>query len=192
VGVGADALTPTQLNRSYIFESKGTVSVQETWIEIAGYPNYAVSNYGQVINVVTDTILKPRPNDRGYLRVRLSNDEDHGREFYIHKLVGQAFFNFPLEEHTIHYDDDKNNNSVSNLRLRKRVRTDISTRPLRGQEKVEYQRQWGKRIRIIETAEVFRTVRDCARYINGDYSSIYACLRGDRSSHRGFTFEYHD
>lgn len=163
--------------------------MQETWIEIEGYPNYAVSNDGQVMNVITDTVLSLRPNDRGYLRVRLSN-EGTVREFYVHKLVGRAFFNFPLEEQTIHYDGDQYNNSISNLRLRKRIQMDTGTRPLRGMERSEYHRQWGKRIIIIETAEVFRTVRDCANYINGDYSSIYACLRGDRRSHRGYTFEY--
>jgi hypothetical protein len=165
--------------------------LHETWVGIEGYPNYAVSNYGNVVNIHTDMLLTPRPNDKGYLRVRLSN-EGTVREFYVHKLVGNAFFNFPFEDQTFHYDDDKTNNSVSNLRLRKRVRTDISERPLRGQERVEYKRQWGKRILIVETSEVFRTVRDCAKYINGDFSSIYACLRGDRRSHRGFTFEYYE
>jgi hypothetical protein len=50
----------------------------------------------------------------------------------------------------------------------------------------------GSAVRIIETDEVFRTARDCANYIGGDYGSIYACLRGDRRSHMGFTFEYHE
>lgn len=181
------ALSPPAL---LIYLEAGKVSVSETWVEIEGFPSYAVSNYGRVLNVRTDQILSPRPNSRGYLRVRLTNDHEI-REFYIHKLVGRAFWNFSMEDQTIHYDGDIQNNMATNLRLRKRERMATGTRPLQGGETEEFRRQWGQPIRIVETGEVFRTVRDCAAYINGDYSSIYAVLRGDRSTHRGYSFTYH-
>lgn len=165
--------------------------MSETWVEVEGYPTYAVSNLGQVMNVHTGQILSPRPNDRGYLRVRLADDEHRLREFYIHKLVGRAFWNFSMTDQTIHYDGNVQNNNATNLRLKKRVRQVMATTPLKEGSEKEYKRQWGQRIRIIETEQVFRTVRDCADYINGDYSSIYACLRGDRKSHRGLSFEYY-
>ncbi|QGZ17277.1 HNH endonuclease [Arthrobacter phage Giantsbane] len=166
------------------------VSEQESWVVMSDFPNYMVSNHGRVINTQYNRQLTPRPNDKGYLRVTLCH-EGKCREFYIHKLVAFCFFNFPLEDQVIHYDGDTTNNSVSNLYLRKRVRQITSARPLEGSETEEFRRQWGKRVRIVETGEVFRTVRDCASYINGDYSSIYAVLRGHRDSHRGFTYEYH-
>lgn len=165
--------------------------MSETWVEVEGYPSYAVSNYGRVLNVRTNQVLSPRPNSRGYLRVRLASAEHILREFYIHKLVGKAFWNFSFEDQTIHYDGDIQNNNATNLRLRKRERLYSGTRPLEQGEPEEFRRQWGQPIRIVETGEVFRTVRDCASYINGDYSSIYACLRGDRSTHRGYSFTYH-
>ncbi|QFG10214.1 homing endonuclease [Arthrobacter phage Egad] len=165
--------------------------MSETWMEIEGFPSYAVSNYGRVVNVRTDQLLSPRPNSRGYLRVRLANEHHELREFYIHKLVSKAFWNFSYEDQTIHYDGNIQNNHATNLRLRKRERMETGSRPLQGGETEEYRRQWGQPIRIVETGEVFRTVRDCASYINGDYSSIYACLRGDRSTHRGYSFTYH-
>ena len=164
--------------------------MQEDWVVLSDYPNYMISNQGRVINSQYNRELTPRPNDKGYLRVTLC----HGgrcREFYIHKLVAFAFFDFPLEDQVIHYDGDVTNNAVNNLYLRKRVRQITTARPLEGTETEEFNRQWGKKVRIVETDQVFRTVRDCADYINGDYSSIYACLRGARDSHRGFTYEYH-
>lgn len=167
------------------------VSEQERWIEVEGYPNYAVSSVGRILNIQHNRLLSPRPNDKGYLRVTLCR-EGKCREFYIHKLVAFCFFNFPLEDQVIHYDGDVNNNTVGNLYLRKRVRQETSSRPLATHETDEFQRQWGKPIRIVETGEVFRTVRDCANYINGDYSTIYAVLRGQRESHRGYTYEYHN
>ena len=166
------------------------VSEHENWVVVEDFPNYSVSDKGRVANTQRAQLLTPRPNDKGYLRVTLC-EGGKCREFYIHKLVARCFFDFPLEDQVIHYDGDVTNNAVNNLYLRKRVRQVTSARPLKGSETEEFRRQWGKRVRIVETGEVFRTVRDCASYINGDYSSIYAVLRGRRESHRGFTYEYH-
>lgn len=163
--------------------------MHEQWVGLEEYPNYAVSNLGRVMNLTTERELVPREHNRGYQRVTLCH-EGSCREFYIHKLVAFCFYNWSLDEHTIHYDGDLSNNAASNLYLRKRVRNDTSARPLEDSENGEFTRQWGKPIKIVETDERFRTVRDCALYINGDYSSIYAVLRGQRQSHRGFTFEY--
>lgn len=166
-----------------------SVSIVEKWMAVEGYPNYEVSNTGRVINIQHARELTPRPSDRGYMRVVLCN-KGVNREFYVHKLVAQAFLNFPLEDQVIQYDGDLSNNAVNNLYLRKRVAKQIRARPLEREEGAEFTRQWGRKVRIIETGEIFRTVRDCAEWINGDYSCIYAVLRGDREQHRGFTYEY--
>lgn len=165
--------------------------MQENWVEIEDYPNYVVSDHGRVMNIHRDHVLTARESSQGYLRVTLCNEGEQ-RQYYIHKLVANCFFGWSYQEHTIHYDGDIKNNHISNLRLRKRERASVEIRPLQGSEIHEFRRQWGKRVKIVETGEVFRTVRDCAAYINGDYSSIYGCLRGDRLSHRGFTYEYYD
>jgi len=161
--------------------------MEEVWIELDGYPNYAVSNYGSVINVKTDQVLKNRPDAKGYLRVSLSN-RGIVRDHYIHQLVAKCFFGRFEDGAQINWvNGDITDNFTGNLRLRKRARQDILHMAPPRQPKA-----WGKRVRIIETGQVFRTVRDCARYIHGDYSSIYACLRGIRRSHRGYAFEYYD
>lgn len=49
-----------------------------------------------------------------------------------------------------------------------------------------------RRVRIVETGDIFRTVRDCARYLKTQPSSIYKVLRGERDSHLGYTFEYYE
>lgn len=158
--------------------------MKEEWVEIEGYPNYAVSNHGRVINLRRDVLLKPRPNDEGYLRVSLSFN-GRVRDFYISRLVAMAFMpDYDPREQIINWDDDKENNMLSNLRMRKRARSANSF--------VLGKKQSGRRVKVKETGEVFRTARDCARFIGGDYGSVYACLRGDRRSHMGYTFEYHD
>lgn len=163
-------------------------------MEIEGYPNYAVSNYGQILNVVSGKRLRPRLSTEGALRVTLSRNGVL-REFKIHHLVAQAFIKaYVMGEQVIHLNDDKTNNTPGNLRIRKYVRpiSDHHLPILEGYDGSDGGRRWGRRVQIVETGQIFRTARDCARYIRGDYASIYSCLRGDRKSHRGYTFEYFD
>lgn len=80
---------------------------------------------------------------------------------------------------------DITDNFVGNLRLRKAARRAILDRA-----PISEGRVWGKRVRVLETGAIYRTVRDCAAHIRGDHSTIYACLRGERKTHRGYTFEY--
>lgn len=149
------------------------------------YPNYTVSNFGSVMNVNTSQYLKYRPDAKGYLRVSLSN-EGVVRDHYIHQLVAKCFFGaFESGEQINWVNGDITDNFVGNLRLRKVARRAIMDLAPERPERV-----WGKRVRIAETGAIYRTVRDCAHHIRGDYSSIYACLRGERKSHRGYSFEY--
>ena len=165
--------------------------MEEKWVDIEGYPNYAVSNHGRVINIPRDTFLRPRPNSDGYMRVSLSC-EGRVADFYVHRLVAWAFFSgYDPREQVIHYDNDKSNNSTGNLRLRKKPPRPIDHLPIKDLNQ-KHRRQWGRRIEVVETGAVFRTARDCADYIGGDYGSIYACLRGEQGTHKGFTFQYYD
>lgn len=158
--------------------------MKEEWVEVENYPNYAVSNLGRVVNISRDAVLKSRPNDEGYLRVSLSSG-GRVKDFYVHRLVAGAFHaGYDHREQIIHWDDNHSNNKLSNLRMRKRPRGE---RPLR-----RSRRQTGRQVEVVETGEVFRTARDCANHIGGDYGSVYACLRGDRKTHMGYTFKYYD
>ena len=157
---------------------------QEVWAEIQGFPNYVVSNYGYVMSLNTNKLMKTRSNGYGYLRVMLCH-EGVTRDFYIHQLVAMAFFgDFTPGTHVQHVNGNLEDNATWNLRLKRGRETHFSDyRPPR-------KRQVGRRVQIVETGEVFRTVRDCADHIGGDYASIYACLRGERKTHLGYTFEY--
>lgn len=47
----------------------------------------------------------------------------------------------------------------------------------------------GKPIRIKETGKVLRGVRAVANHISGDHSTVAGVLRGERKTHKGYTFE---
>jgi len=86
------------------------------WKQIEGHTNYEVSTEGQVQNIETNLILKPRLNKYGYYRVNIYENKTM-KEGLIHKLVANAFI--PKTEDKLqvdHIDRNRLNNNVSNLR----------------------------------------------------------------------------
>ena len=101
----------------------------EVWKDIKGYEGlYQVSNKGRVKSLDRTVplrngskqykkgrILKPIPDRYGYLRVILFNDSGKKR-FSVHRLVCEAFHDNPENKPCVnHIDEDKTNNSASNL-----------------------------------------------------------------------------
>ena len=91
----------------------------EIYKDIVGYEGlYKVSNFGNVMSFwgKTPKLLKPRNNGKGYLFVGLSNHNKPRKNFYLHRLVAQAFLTNPNNYPVInHKDENKLNNNVSNL-----------------------------------------------------------------------------
>jgi hypothetical protein len=154
----------------------------EVWAGIEDFPDYAVSTYGKVMNVHTNAVLRPRNNSYGYTRVALRKD-GKTHDIYVHHLVAKAFITGYHEGVQIRHVKDNSNNHVTNLRFRRGARLGTLARNPRKAKT--------RRVKIVETNMVFMTVESCARYISGDVSSIYRVLRGERISHKGFSFEYH-
>lgn len=49
-----------------------------------------------------------------------------------------------------------------------------------------------KPVKVEETGKVYTSAREAARDVQGDYSKIYRCLRGERKTHKGLHYEYAD
>jgi len=84
----------------------------EEWKVISDYPNYSVSNFGNVRNDKTGKLLKHFNRGKGYSAVDLN-----GKTFSVHQLVGINFI--PNENNYTqidHIDRNKQNNNISNLR----------------------------------------------------------------------------
>ena len=98
----------------------------EVWKDVTGYEGcYQVSNQGKIRSldrVVIDTIgrkrhikgklLHPKANVKsGYLMINLK-----GKDYYIHRLVAQAFLPNPMGLPQVnHKDETRDNNCVDNL-----------------------------------------------------------------------------
>ena len=102
----------------------------EVWRDVPGYEGlYQVSTLGRVKSVpkavrygfnfryVRAKILKPRPDEAGYLQVVLCKGKTH-RQFMVHRLVLEAFVGPCPEgmEGCHHPDNDITNCKLTNLR----------------------------------------------------------------------------
>lgn len=157
----------------------------EVWLYVEDYPDYVVSNLGNVLNLKYDRELKKSITDRGYVKVIIRHKVNTPKQFYVHQLVAQAFMGgWRRGVRVKHIDGDKQNNKLENLEI------------MGGESKppthYDSPRLHARRLRIVETGEVFRTAYDCANHIGGNASNIYRVLNGFRDSHRGYTFEYVD
>jgi len=98
--------------------------MKELWTDIPGYKyRYQVSNYGNIkslqrivnMRTIPERLLKHGINAKGYHVVSLSR-YGHATTYYVHLLVAQAFIdNDSLLPYVYHIDNNKDNNTVSNL-----------------------------------------------------------------------------
>ena len=110
----------------------GEGNMKEEWKFILGYDNYMISSHGRVKSIFIykwdrhnntykkcyrEKILKPTNNGNGYLIVGLCKEKGRGRKnFYVHRLVAEAFIPNPNNYKEInHKDYNKSNNKMDNL-----------------------------------------------------------------------------
>lgn len=91
--------------------------LDEVLVGIPGFPNYAVSNYGRVINTARGYDLNPTTDQNGFYRAVLYRSGKR-YEFGVHRLVARAFFvNWKPNVEVYHKNEDRSDNSVLNLTL---------------------------------------------------------------------------
>lgn len=88
----------------------------ENWKIITNFPNYEVSDLGNVRVKETKYIMKPFTNEAGYLRISISNDLYKRKKFYIQRLVAIEFLPNLENKPTInHKNNIRNDNRLCNL-----------------------------------------------------------------------------
>lgn len=98
------------------------MDLEELWVTFDLLPNYAVSNYGRVVNVKTNRDLRPSADANGYMRVALYN-KGVRHETYVHRLVAKAFFlNYEEGVEVKHKNRVFTDNTVLNLTLGEKCR----------------------------------------------------------------------
>jgi hypothetical protein len=94
----------------------GKQAGNEIWAPIARWEGkYEVSSIGQVRNLQSGVVLKPRKDKDGYLLLSLW-DQGKKTDVKIHRIVATAFILNPSGKPQVnHKDGDKANNRIENL-----------------------------------------------------------------------------
>lgn len=160
------------------------------WMDVPDFPDYAVSNYGEVYNEKTGKILKQSPNQIGILTVGLIRNGTLSRRS-VATLVAMAFHERPRSDFNtvIHLDGKKDNCRADNLMWR--------TRPFAvryHQDIVQdlYPHQ-NKMIEVVELGQVFSHIMTVARKFGLIPSHIYqGILSGSKVWPVDLTFRFHE
>jgi HNH endonuclease/NUMOD4 motif len=90
---------------------------RKKWLPIAGFPNYIISEFGDVLSIEMNTLKKAHLDEGGYLRVNLPIRVKRR----VHRLVAAAFVPNPHNLPEVHHkDENKLNNHYSNLEWKKK------------------------------------------------------------------------
>lgn len=165
--------------------------MQEEWLPVEGFPDYVVSNYGYVQNVLSGKTLSNSPVQYGMLTVAMMKDAQQFRRS-VAGLVAREFLPPPLREDfntPIHLDGDRANCRVDNLAWRPRwfainYHLEKKHRPFAG---------FHSDIRLMETGEVFDTLTAPATKYGLLEREIHRSLvQGVRVFPAGYTFIFLD
>lgn len=91
------------------------------WREIDGFPNYMVSNTGEIKSLNynktgKEKVLIPHKLSNGYLGINLYDNDKKSCYLLIHGLVAQALLPNPNGCRIInHKDENRSNNSVKGI-----------------------------------------------------------------------------
>ena len=174
--------------------------MEEIWRDIKGYEGkYQVSNLGRVKSLYYKCkmgyngkskllgIYKNRNNDYGYYFTPLNKNGKH-KNFFIHRLVAEAFIPNPNNLPCVnHIDEDKSNNKVDNLEwCSYKYNVNYGTCKTRSMLKrskpvIQYTKEG-------EFVKEWRSIKEAETSI-GKRNGIFACLSGKSKTAGGFVWK---
>lgn len=164
---------------------------KEIWKDIAEFPNYQVSNLGRVRNKKTRHIIHQQERKNGYVKVELWQDGKQTTKD-VHRLVALVFIDRPIGKTEVnHIDGNKKNNEASNLEWctrKENMKHAIDT----GLFAPKPPEPFSRRIRIVETGEIFGSAHECAVTIGSTHSNILNAISDKHPDHhsvKGLHFE---
>ncbi len=139
------------------------------WKIINGYPDYAISDTGQVKSLRYDRILKASVNGSWYAHVNISRNKKK-KTYAIHRLVIEHFGPAKPNEYSIvdHKNKNKLNNHIDNLEW-----VSIRENTLRGYGNQE------KKIKVKELRKQGLTIKKIAEMVEMSPAFVQATIHED-------------
>ena len=184
--------------------------IKDTFMDVPGYPNYQVNQFGIVrrlahkyvnkagIEVTLPTmIMKQNHDSYGYCRVCTTINGKHQNTF-VHRLVALAFIPNPENKATVnHIDGNKDNNSVSNLEWATQIEQNhhAITTGLRDGTMIAARKaskaKISQMVYCIETNTIYPSVSEAERTLNLSQTVVFESLRNGNKV-EGYSFYYCD
>ena len=184
---------------SDIFTDEVEIIDDEEWRTIFDFPNYEVSNKGNIRSKeYNDSLghlrsskkLKKQVNNCGYEYVILSSKEEKHKTLTVHRIVAKTFIPNPEEKEDVnHIDGNKLNNNVNNLEwtttqenIKKRYEIGIDGNNYKA---VEQRSLDGK-----ELYNIFKSSYEAEKITGIARQHIGACCRGEKKSAGGYSWNF--
>ena len=170
----------------------------DKWKPVVDNPNYEVSDTGRIRRVGVSKDHSVTCDKHGYLNTQLyiNGKRQHKK---VSRVVAEAFIPNPNGKPEVnHIDGNKLNNNVSNLEWVTKLEN-CAHAWKNGLAKPSYGMQGkanpnagrkGRPFRIVETGDVFNTLKECEDAIGANNRHINDCLKGRQQTHRGYHYEY--
>ena len=159
----------------------------DEFLPIRGFPDYFVNEHGDVLSTKNgrEMLIKPHEDKDGYLFVNIYDADGRPRMKKIHRLLAEAFIDNPCDYPLVcHADDNKQNNSLSNLRW--------GTNKSNADDMIRNGHSTRREVYCYETKKVYASIRMASTELGVHPSDIVACAKGNISHSKGYHFAYAD
>ena len=177
---------------------------EEEWRDIKGYKGlYQVSSLGRVKSLgrtvaaksgskrtIRGRILKPKANTSGYLKVVLYNSSGKIKQFFVHRLVCEAFHDNPKDKPEVnHINEEKSDNRACNLEwVTRKENSNHGTRTARSAK--AQSKPVGQYTRDGKLVKVWQSAHEVQRQLGFDNSFINKASRGKVKTAYGYVWKY--
>ena len=158
------------------------------------YSKYEVFEDGRIWSYSHKKFLKPITMKDGYQQVGLYDDDGKMKKYLLHRVVWESVTGEPIPEgyEINHISEAKDDNFFENLQLMTHKQNlNYGSRNSRA-SKTKTNGVRSKQVGAYKNGELvmtFPSTAECGRQ-GFNQSTVAACCRGERKTHKGYTWKY--